>query len=147
MNFPSLSRASIEDYEGLFKDVYGPSKKLSVEYLRWLYQANPSGGAVGIDAYLDGELAHYVTVPRVYKRGNRSVRCLLSVNTATHPNHQRRGLFKSITMQTYELASSLGFEAVFGVANAQSIHAFTTSLGFIMIDGNEAGDPWKRFAG
>ena len=128
---PVLERASINDYVRLFAEVYGLTSKLQSAYLKWLYAENPSGQAVGVDAYKDGMLAaHYATVPRDYIFRGEVVRCLLSVNTATHPEHQRRGLFKATALETYSRAAQLGFKAVVGVANDQSIHAFQTSLGF-----------------
>jgi len=128
---PVLKRATLDDYVQLFRSVYGDVPKLRRDYLQWLYLDNPLGPAVGIDAFRGDELAaHYVTVPRQFMSGTTPIRGILSVNTATHPSHQRRGLFKRTAVETYELASSLGFDVVMGVANSQSIHAFETSLGF-----------------
>lgn len=126
-----LGRATIEDYLALFRQSYGANQKLTAEYLRWLYEDNPHGRAIGLDAYLDGELAaHYVTIPRKYQVSGVTIPGVLSVNTATHPNHQRRGLFSRLAATTYERAAEEGFQFVVGVANAQSIHGFLTKLGF-----------------
>lgn len=126
-----LSRATIEDYLDLFRKSYGTNQKLTAEYLRWLYEDNPHGRAVGFDAFLDGGLAaHYVTIPRVYRVDGENVLGVLSVNTATHPNHQRRGLFMRLAVATYERAADEGYQYIIGVANAQSIHGFINKLGF-----------------
>lgn len=128
---PSLTRASLGDYEELFARVYGSTEKLSERYLHWLYCDNPCGEVVGVDAYWGDKLAaHYATIPRLYRFGDRIFRVLLSVNTATSPDHQRKGLFKKTASETYRRASESGFDAVVGVANAQSIHGFLSSLGF-----------------
>lgn len=127
----SLTRATIDDYVHLFREVYPESEKLSRRYLEWLYCENPEGGVVGVDAYLEGRLAaHYATVPRRYSFKNHEMSGLLSVNTATHPNHRGKGLFKLTASKTYHMAADRGFKFVVGVANDQSIHAFQTSLGF-----------------
>lgn len=126
-----LDRAKIEDYLTLFELSYGHNDKLTAPYLHWLYEQNPHGRAVGFDAYLDGELAaHYVTIPRVYRVGGENVPGVLSVNTATHPNHQRRGLFTRLAAATYERAASEGYQYIIGVANDQSIHGFLKKLEF-----------------
>lgn len=126
-----LDRAKIEDYLALFEISYGKNDKLSASYLHWLYEKNPHGRAVGFDAFLDGELAaHYVTIPRVYRVGGEIIRGVLSVNTATHPNHQRRGLFTRLAAATYEHAASEGYQYVVGIANDQSIHGFLNKLEF-----------------
>ncbi len=126
-----LDRAKIEDYICLFDLAYGRNDKLTAAYLRWLYEDNPHGPAVGFDAYFDGELAaHYVTIPRVYSVGEEKVLGLLSVNTATHPNHQRKGLFSRLAAATFERAAHEGYQYILGVANAQSIHGFVNKLEF-----------------
>ena len=126
-----FDRGGIDDYTALFKISYGHSNKLSKAYLRWLYEENPHGRAVGFDAYLDGELAaHYVTIPRIYRMDGEDVLGLLSVNTATHPNHQRRGLFTRLAAATYEHAAAHGYKYILGVANAQSINGFLNKLEF-----------------
>lgn len=127
----SLTRATIDDYVHLFREVYPDSEKLSSEYIEWLYCENPDGRVVGVDAYCEGSLvAHYATVPRRYAFHDQEIPGLLSVNTATHPNHRGKGLFKLTAGKTYDIAADRGFKFVIGVANDQSIHAFQTSLGF-----------------
>ncbi|MDP3517050.1 MAG: GNAT family N-acetyltransferase [Pseudohongiella sp.] len=126
-----LDKAGVDDYVKLFRAVYGYDKKLSYLYLRWLYEGNPCGRAVGFDAFFDGELiAHYVLVPRTYQLNEVKLSALLSVNTATHLAHQRKGLFIKLANLAYESAANAGFEFVLGVANQNSIHGFTTKLGF-----------------
>lgn len=126
-----LERADINDYLQLFEKAYGYNDKLTANYLQWLYVANPHGRAVGFDAFCDGELAaHYVTVPRAYRIGSTRLPGLLSVNTATHPDHQRRGLFTRLAAATYELATNEGYQYIVGVANAQSVHGFLSKLAF-----------------
>ena len=128
---PSLTKAKISDYEALFLRVYGSTKKLSQDYLQWLYIDNPHGRVVGVDAFYNGTLAaHYAAIPRLYSANGVRHRILLSVNTATCPNHQRQGLFKRTASSTYDLAEDQGFAGIIGVANEQSIHAFISSLGF-----------------
>jgi GNAT superfamily N-acetyltransferase len=126
-----LDRANIEDYLKLFEASYGQNSKLTADYLRWLYEANPHGRAVGVDAYFNGELAaHYATIPRVYRVGADDILGLLSVNTATHPSHQRNGLFTRLATATFEQASQEGYQYVVGIANAQSIKGFLNKLEF-----------------
>lgn len=110
------------------------SAKLTTEYLRWLYRENPSGEAVGFDAYAGDTLAaHYATIPVEAIAFGRRVRGLLSLNTATHPTHQGKGLFTRLAEQTYARAHELGFEFVVGVANANSTPGFTRKLGFQLV--------------
>lgn len=126
-----LDRANVDDYIALFIKSYGINNKLTAAYLHWLYEENPHGRAIGFDAYLDGELAaHYVTIPRIYRIGNENIPGVLSVNTATHPNHQRKGLFTRLAAATYERAEQEGYHFIVGIANAQSISGFLNKLEF-----------------
>jgi GNAT superfamily N-acetyltransferase len=128
---PIFHRANIMEYVELFQKCYGTNKKLSEDYLSWLYVQNPHGHAVGFDAFINGRLAaHYVTIPRVYKGPDGIKNGLLSVNTATDPSYQGRGLFTKLASLTYEYASSQGLDFVIGVANSQSIYGFSKKLGF-----------------
>ena len=107
--------------------------------MKWLYRDNPGGEAVGFDAFESGELAaHYVCVPvEIALNGERKA-ALLSLNTATHPNHQGKGLFTKLAQLTFEHAAAEGFECVIGVANANSTGGFTKKLGFQLVGKLEA---------
>lgn len=129
--FPALTRAGVDHYVSLFQKSFGKNYKLNSSYLKWLYEENPQGRVVGVDAFMGNELvAHYAAIPRIYTVEGIDSKFLLSVNTATHPEHQRRGLFKTIANSTYEMAASQGFVGVYGVANAKSVGGFTGGLDF-----------------
>jgi hypothetical protein len=74
-----------------------------------------------------------VTIPLRARVNEREEKGLLSLNTATHPSHQGRGLFTRLANATYEEASRHGLGFVIGVANANSTHGFTKKLGFQLV--------------
>lgn len=128
---PALTEASIEDYVRLFHESFGDDDKLSPQYLRWQYCDNPHGTVIGFDAFHGNQLAaHYAIIPREYIRGDAIFHAALSVNTATHPAHQGKGLFVKLATATYEAAANAGVQFVVGAANANSIGGFTRKLGF-----------------
>lgn len=100
-------------------------------YLDWLYFENPRGFVLGYDAY-DGEtlVAHYACVP-IKINGFRH-NTLLSLNTATHPDYQGRGLFGVLASKTFESAAP-NYANVIGVANSKSVGGFVKHLGFSVI--------------
>ena len=120
-------------YGELFATCYA-GKRLTPAYLHWEYAANPEGHAIGFDAW-DGErlAAHYVCLPARAQINGRNVRVLLSLNTATHPDYQRLGLFTKLAEMTYSLGAGQGFDAVYGVANANSTPGMTRKLGFQLV--------------
>ncbi|WP_288378432.1 GNAT family N-acetyltransferase [uncultured Massilia sp.] len=131
--------AILAQYGALFAACFPGTDKFTPAYLDWLYLANPDGAAVGYDAW-DGErlAAHYVCVPaRAWVEG-QEVRVLLSLNTATHPDYQGKGLFTKLAAMTYEAGAAQGFDGVYGVANANSTPGFVRKLGFQLVRPLEA---------
>lgn len=130
---------ALDSYAELFRACFPHATHLNQEYLYWLYAENPAGNVVGMDAMENGRLAaHYVCVPaNVWLFGER-VRALLSLNTATHPDFQGKGLFTKLAAKTYELGAELGFSAIFGVANGNSTPGFIRKLSFQLVTPLEA---------
>ena len=130
-----LDDESFAAYAALFAACFPKSGKFSSAYLAWLYRDNPHGKAIGFDARDGGKLAaHYVCIPVAVVLQGRPVRAMLSLNTATHPQYQGRGLFTRLAEQTYSRAAELGIAAVCGVANGNSTPGFTRKLGFALIE-------------
>ena len=130
----AVSASKIKEYSLLLSSVFDKSPKYTTEFLQWQYALNPNGTVVGFDAYADGVLAaHYVTIPVVYTINGVETKGLLSLNTATHPQHQGKGLFTQLATRTYELGKTLGYKFVIGVANQNSTHGFLKKLDFYLI--------------
>jgi GNAT superfamily N-acetyltransferase len=120
------------------KDLYVP------EYLRWLYVENPAGDVVGMNAWQgDALVGHYAVIPIAAASEAGVHRAALSLNTATHPGHQGRGLFTRLAEETYALARDDGVEEVIGVANGRSAPGFVHRLGFTACGPLEARLLWR----
>jgi GNAT superfamily N-acetyltransferase len=125
---------SLKKYAVLFKACFPTATHLDAAYLNWLYNLNPCGGVVGIDAFAGDSLAaHYACVPVDAWHEGQPVRALLSLNTATHPEHQGKGLFTRLAEMTYDAGHAAGATVVFGVANANSTPGFVRKLGFQLV--------------
>ena len=123
-------RASLASYIDLFTASFG-STDITPEFLDWQYNQNPLGRVIGYNAFLNGELAaHYVVIPTQARLAGQLTRGLLSLNTATHPVHQKRGLFPTLAEMTYSRGHELGHEFVIGVASQNSFYGLTKKLGF-----------------
>lgn len=133
----SRTGSSIEQlsrYKSLFSQCFPASPKFSVPALHWLYEENPDGAVIGFDAFVgDVLVAHYACIPARIEVGTTVVKGLLSLNTATHPMHQGKGLFSRLAEMTYLLAAEEGYECVYGVANANSTPGFVRKLGFQLV--------------
>ena len=127
----AVDKAGIAQCASLLKIVFPQTDILNEAYLKWEYADNPEGNIVGFNAYEGDEIAaHYVTQPVVANLFGKITKGLLSLNTATHPNHQGKKLFTALAEMTYKYAAENGFEFVFGVANANSTPGFLKKLGF-----------------
>jgi GNAT superfamily N-acetyltransferase len=124
------SPAQLQAYADLLNTTFG-ARQFTPQALAWRYRDNPAGQVVGADAW-DGErlAAHYVTCPLEARIDGAVLRGLLSLNTATHPDYQGRGLFTRLAETTYGLGADAGFGFVIGVANANSTPGFLRKLGF-----------------
>jgi GNAT superfamily N-acetyltransferase len=126
--------ADIAKISALLQAVFPGSKHFTEEALRWQYRDAPDGQVVGFNAWQEDDLAaHYVAIPIEVVLNGKSEKGLLSLNTATHPAHQGKGLFTKLANATYALGAAQGFGFVIGVANANSTHGFIKKLGFQLI--------------
>ena len=126
--------ALLDGYARLFARCFPGTTHLDARYLDWLYRENPCGTVVGFDAWEGATLAaHYVCIPVDAVLDGVAVRALLSLNTATDPDFQGRGLFTRLAEATYELGARLGYGAVYGVANVNSTPGFLRKLGFTLV--------------
>ena len=125
---------SIGAYASLLSDVFHNPKLFTPGYIKWQYAENPDGEIVGFNAFSGESLAaHYVTQPMQALIGGQKKKGLLSLNTATHPGHQGKGLFVKLADRTYQYAADNGYDFVIGVANQNSVHGFTKKLGFQLV--------------
>ena len=147
----SASTDEIEEVKKLLHLTF-PNRvnKFTYEYLKWQYADNPRGQVLSFNAYAkNGELAaHYATIPIEMSIDGKRIPGLLSLNTATHPNHRGKRLFTILAQQTYDKGKDLGYKYVIGVANANSTHGFLKNLGFSLIAPLEVkaglGDPFNH---
>ncbi len=127
-------------HAAMLAQVFGPSEKFTAKAIAWRYRDNPAGAVVGADAWSGETLAaHYVTCPAQMTLEGRPARGLLSLNTATHPDFQGKGLFTRLAEATYSAGADQGFDFVFGVANANSTPGFIRKLGFQLVAPLAAG--------
>jgi GNAT superfamily N-acetyltransferase len=128
------NRTAVIEAAQLLRTVFPGAKHFSNEVVEWEYLQNPDGKAIGRNAYVGNELAaHYVALPMLARVNGAVERGLLSLNTATHVQHQGKGLFTKLAQATYADAAQQGYGFVIGVANASSTPGFVRKLGFQLV--------------
>jgi GNAT superfamily N-acetyltransferase len=130
-----FSERSFDDYNSLFAICFPKATKYQRQYLDWQYRLNPAGKALGFDAWAGDVLAaHYACIPVQISLEGKLVKALLSLNTATHPAHQGKGLFTMLAERTYAAAADEGYACIYGIANANSTPGFIRKLGFQLVE-------------
>jgi hypothetical protein len=124
--------ASLEAIASLLSYTFQKPSLFTTAYITWLYKHNPDGEVIGYNAYApDGTLAgHYCVIPIQCQLHNQALKAALSLNTATHPQHQGKQLFTQLARLTFEAAASSGVRMIMGVANQNSIHGAEKKLGY-----------------
>lgn len=99
----------------------GPTGERTAAFLRWKHRDNPFGASPGLVAVAeDGALAAVRLLLRWELRvGDQLVRAVRAVDTATHPDHQGRGLFRRLTLEALDGVAA-DADLVFNTPNDQS---------------------------
>lgn len=85
-------------------NVFGPSLMLVAE----------DGGILGLRAFMRWEFAGE----------GRGIRAVRAVDTATHPEHRRRGVFSDLTRAAVRRARQEGVDLIFNTPNRQSLPGY-----------------------
>jgi len=106
----------------LLKDSLGESLMPKSEaYWEWKHMNNPFGASPVWVAEEDGQLIGVRAFMQWKWEKNAQVfRAIRAVDTATHPQHQGKGIFKKLTLGLLEECESEGIDVVFNTPNSQS---------------------------
>src|SRR5690554_5723295 len=104
----------------------------------WKHHANPFGPSLGAAAYSQtGELVGLRAFMQWrLKNANRTFQAVRAVDTAVHPEFQRRGLFSRLTRTALEELAQKNIDLVFNTPNHRSGPGYQ-KLGWRLL-----GHPW-----
>ncbi len=100
----------------------GPTGERSQAFLDWKHRDNPFGRSPGMVATHEDRIVGV----RLFLRwelhtGDRVLRAVRAVDTATHPDYQRQGIFRELTLRMLDqLDREDGLDLVFNTPNADS---------------------------
>lgn len=122
----------------------GESPTRTAAFFRWKHLKNPFGPSYVWVAEDEGRLVGLRAMMRWdFASQGRHVRAVRAVDTATHPDYRRRGLFKKLTLGMVDALGSDGIQLVFNTPNDQS------RPGYLKMGWREVGRPtlWVRPGG
>jgi len=101
------------------------SSKKTEEIWRYKHLDNPFGKSLVLLAIEDGTIIGVRAFMRwQWKKNNESYSCFRAVDTATHPRHQGKGVFKKLTLEAIERAKSDKNHFIFNTPNQQSLPGY-----------------------
>jgi GNAT superfamily N-acetyltransferase len=105
-----------------------PLLRRTSELFAWKHFDNPFGRSVVILAESDNRIVGLRAFMRwdLTTVDGSTVHCVRAVDTATHPDFQRRGIFRRLTEEALELAKAQGIDLVFNTPNEKSGAGYLT---------------------
>lgn len=121
-----LSHASTDDLVELARLSLGQGRiPRTAEFWDWKHRRNPFGESLGRVASAPTGLAAMRAFMRWnWTTGNRTVAAVRAVDTATHPDFRRRGLFRRLTERALQDCADAGIEFVFNTPNDKSLPGY-----------------------
>jgi N-acetylglutamate synthase-like GNAT family acetyltransferase len=123
----STRRAGPDDVEPILevlKSALGetPLLKRTREQWSWKHELNPFGRSIVLLATSGDRIAGVRALMRwrLETPSGTTVRCVRPVDTATHPDFERKGIFRRLTMESLDLARDQGIDLVFNTPNPKS---------------------------
>jgi GNAT superfamily N-acetyltransferase len=113
-----------------------PTQSRSKEWFTWKHLDNPFGRSIMFVAMANGRLAGFRALLRweLRTRGGEILRCARPVDTATHPDFRRMGVFRELTECAIDAARADGIDLVFNTPNSRSGAGYRT-MGWTEVGG------------
>lgn len=129
LEFRKFTFADTEKLSETYELCFGA--KVDDRYFQWKYADNPAGEVVAFVAEAPDKTiaAYYGVLPEIYLVNGQPKKIYQSMDTMTHPNFQRRGLFGLLAKKTYEyVAETEGEEKFVGIPGLTSYPGFVKKL-------------------
>ena len=105
------------------------SEKLSLEFWRWQFIENPAGkGFIQVADDHGVIVGHQPVIPTDFLIKGERVKFAMSVDTMTHPDYQKQGIFSTLSKGAYDEAAESSIEIVWGFPNENSRPGFLRNL-------------------
>lgn len=123
------------------------NQNIDEDYIRWKYLNNPAGLVFGYLAYsADRRMAgFYGVIPEKFVINGKECLGYQSMDTMTHPDFQRKGLFTLLANKTYdELYQKSPDMFIIGIPGSNSFHGFVNKLNWIHLGNISYTFSYKR---
>ncbi len=119
-----MDSGDLPDVLGVLRRALGETAllKRTPELWRWKHVDNPFGKSLALVAEADGKIAGVRAMMRwdLDTASGETLKCLRPVDTATDPDFERRGIFRSLTEAAVGTATDQGIDLIFNTPNKAS---------------------------
>ena len=125
----TIRRFTLSDIDEVVKLLSTVFKtRCTSEWWNWKYKCNPAGfsgrqGDIWIAESVDGIIGYYAVIPEKMKFGSKTITVAQSVDTATHPDYRRLGIFSKLSRKVYSEARNR-YQFLYGFANEMAYRGF-----------------------
>jgi GNAT superfamily N-acetyltransferase len=104
----------------------GPTGKRDEAFWRWKHYQNPFGPSISLVAVsTNGKIIGLRTFMRWrFQAANTMVNAVRAVDTVTHPEYRRYGVFSALTRQAVEQVKKNGIDLIFNTPNNQVLPGY-----------------------
>jgi predicted N-acetyltransferase YhbS len=122
MEIREASEIDIPNILSVLKSSLGEvSSKKTQEVWEYKHIENPFGKSLVLLAVIDDEVVGVRAFMKwKWQLGDKEFIACRAVDTATHPNHQGKGVFKKLTLKAIDIAKKNGWHFIFNTPNSQS---------------------------
>lgn len=120
----------------LWRDAFpeGEMERTSPDYWHWQFMAPPAGkGKIKLAVDGDKIVGQYAVIPVAMQMMGDQMVGSLSLDTMTHPDYQRLGIFKTLANQVYMELGQEDIPLTYGFPNENSLNGFVKYLGWAHI--------------
>ena len=118
----------LSDYLNLYKTCF-PGFKKNIEYFRWLYENNPMGNYVGIDAFDGNKLIGQIGgIPYDFKFRNNDIKTLVSINICINKSYRGGQIFYKLSSNFEKLLIENNYDLLIAIGNKMATPAWIKSL-------------------
>jgi hypothetical protein len=123
-----IEKCNISELSQMYRHCF--NQDVSSDYFLWKYVNNPAGEVVAYDAKHEQALAgFYGVIPEVFVIDGKHKTVFQSMDTMTHPNYQKKGLFVTLANQTIsKIFEENQNTFLFGIPGSNSFHGFVNKL-------------------
>lgn len=109
-------------------------RDIKLEEWRWLFRDNPAGQGIFSLADHDGKVVgQYVVIPIRMLVNGEEITSAQSMDTMTHPDYRRQGMFTTLANEVYVELEKRGIHAAYGFPNPASHPGFVKKLEWITL--------------